>query len=508
MNNSVNKQTTLIRKNGFYTKYLAVCKDKNTAPLCAIKRNEQKILDLIGDRIGTNNWLAIIDAIENDATLTMISINLRKHPVELCDEVDSILKLYKFKTKIPLLSKIIFGNLIRSISNCLSINTSLTTLNLNGLPLSTKYMQFLVEGISKNISLRYISLERCALLDEGCELICNTVKYLPNIELLNFSQCDLSDNSAIPLSELIKSQSIHRYTEGWKHSLRYREIDPNNISGLKRLILNKNPQIGSETVRKLVDALKDDDWVKIIEMQHCGVSDPDADLIIALLKQNKSILIFDVKHNEALSKHRSDQIKQMLGCDSNTINESGSTLPLSNKTIIDNQKEELTFVRLQLNTETTNRKRSEELTNQLQSKLVEYEKKIEENTFKTPEGHTLIETNKLNNLLNESKQLKLLQSQTFIKDKRRKKYRSTTNSQKCNNQIGELSQKPKSLYSIQTRAQAVGSSIESLIDREYANIGDGHRMNSIIKNSSSNKNAMNAQAVFFGTSPSLSAESE
>ena len=39
-------------------------------------------------------------------------------------------------------------------------------------------------------------------------------------------------------------------------------IDPETIPGLRKLILNSNTRIGDEGVDMLVEALKDDVWIK------------------------------------------------------------------------------------------------------------------------------------------------------------------------------------------------------------------------------------------------------
>lgn len=48
-------------------------------------------------------------------------------------------------------------------------------------------------------------------------------------------------------------------------------------------------------------------------MRNCGLKNPAGTLIIDLITRNKSILIFDVKNNDGISKHFLDHIQKLLG---------------------------------------------------------------------------------------------------------------------------------------------------------------------------------------------------
>lgn len=61
---------------------------------------------------------------------------------------------------------------------------------------------------------------------------------------------------------LFKHQSIVRYSEGWEQSLRYRQIEPDKICGLKKLLINNNMLMGNDSLQLIIDALSDDEWMK------------------------------------------------------------------------------------------------------------------------------------------------------------------------------------------------------------------------------------------------------
>lgn len=66
------------QSNGFYRKYLSICRHKNIGSLSDIKKGSPFVLDLFIDRIDIDNWLAIIESLSNDSTLATISLKLRK----------------------------------------------------------------------------------------------------------------------------------------------------------------------------------------------------------------------------------------------------------------------------------------------------------------------------------------------------------------------------------------------------------------------------------------------
>lgn len=108
-----------------------------------------------------------------------------------------------------------------------------------------------------------LSFARSNLMDDGCVIICSTIKHLSHIEKINFSNCDLTDLSATHISDLIKFQTINRYSEEWMKSFRYQDLDSSATPpGLKCLVLNGNVDLGDKGVQRIIMDLKDDEWIK------------------------------------------------------------------------------------------------------------------------------------------------------------------------------------------------------------------------------------------------------
>lgn len=58
--------------------------------------------------------------------------------------------------------------------------------------------------MATNDSLKEVSFQRSNIYDKGCEAICNTIKYLANIEKLNLSECELTTKGAEYIADMIK----------------------------------------------------------------------------------------------------------------------------------------------------------------------------------------------------------------------------------------------------------------------------------------------------------------
>lgn len=59
----------------------------------------------------------------------------------------------------------------------------------------------------------------------------------------------------------LQYQKIHRYSENWVHTLRYRLPDLDQMAGLRRVSVCGNP-LGDAGAAALVTVLADDLWIK------------------------------------------------------------------------------------------------------------------------------------------------------------------------------------------------------------------------------------------------------
>lgn len=382
------------RNNCFYANHVDLCKKRNVQPL--LNGKEKRILDFFTDRVKLDDWPSIIKSLMTDESLHYISIRSRKTYPLVLEKLDTEKKCRTNKTEPPITFKFIFSALIESISNSLMINTSVTTLFLEGLPLVGKYMQTLSKGIAQNTSLKSISFARTNMADEGCATFCATIKHLPNVESINLSHCQLTSKGAECVSGLLQYQKILRYSEGWKKSLRYQEVDPSSIPGLRHVALSHNCEIGDEGLAALVTVLADDVWITGVEMKNCGLSDVSADAIIECINLNKTIVVFDIRDNEQISDEMANCVRRKLGI--------FDTVPVkvSAKSEAAAAKERVLFLEQQLEMEAYNRRQVEVLNEQLHKQLMEFHKDIcKREEYPIPKGYCLVVKETLDELLQE-----------------------------------------------------------------------------------------------------------
>lgn len=90
-------------------------------------------------------------------------------------------------------------------------------------------------------------------------------------------------------------------------------MDADKIPGLKSVCINHNPEIGDEGLQHLLAVLKEDEWIKSLEMQHCGLTDDGGRAIVECLDFNKTLMVFDVRNNAAISNSTMNQIRKQFG---------------------------------------------------------------------------------------------------------------------------------------------------------------------------------------------------
>ncbi|VDM16745.1 unnamed protein product [Hydatigera taeniaeformis] len=102
----------------------------------------------------------------------------------------------------------------------------------------------------------------------------------------------------------------------WKESLRYQTPNLDTMSGIRRLTLNDNPHIGNNGSKLLCEVLRDDRWVKAIDLQNCGLGDSAGQAWLNLLKApakglkgtgemagNRTLGIVDLRRNKKMDRN-------------------------------------------------------------------------------------------------------------------------------------------------------------------------------------------------------------
>ncbi|SPP80356.1 protein Cep78 homolog [Drosophila guanche] len=304
------------RSRCFHLRYMELCRAKNWTPSPEIqkKSNDKTKLELFADKLAVNDWMMVIEALQHDIVLQSLVLRMRRsYPKSTIEPIDTESRARLFRQRPVVFTRFIFRCLVHSIANSVSTNKNLTVLKLEGLPLYNGYIESIANALGANENLETLSFRSSNIGDRGCEIICSTAKYLNRIAYVDLSDCNISAKGAAHVADMIKMQKISQFTEGWEKSLRYQDVDLSSISGLRTVMLANNPLIGDQGLRCITEVLKEDAWIRVIDMQCCGLTDFGAKLIQICLDWNTVIQEFNVKHNQGISPFMQRSIREQLG---------------------------------------------------------------------------------------------------------------------------------------------------------------------------------------------------
>ncbi|KAJ8035646.1 Centrosomal protein of 78 kDa [Holothuria leucospilota] len=292
-------QARHLRSRDFLTIYTQLCALQDTCPLTSVKAHlSEGTLDLNVDRIRLPDWAPILNSLRINKNLQKVAL---KSYYQSGFKSEGKVKLgHKHRPSQkppPILSKDVTHKLCISLRECLQGTESLERLSLQGIPLRKYGMQNIAKGLSKTRTLQHLSLEYCRLSNTAVGLLCQGIYSSPCLKSLNLTGCGLTKTGAEAIAKLIKHQSTSRHSEAWKDSLRYRRPNLDQMPGLRRITLNNNPLINDAGALSLADALKDDLWLKALDMQHCGISNIGGAAILEALKGNATIVVLDIRRN-------------------------------------------------------------------------------------------------------------------------------------------------------------------------------------------------------------------
>ncbi|XP_073967223.1 uncharacterized protein [Choristoneura fumiferana] len=210
-----------------------------------------------------------------------------------------------------ILTNFMLTNLLEAVSQLLANTTLLTSLLLEGLPLKIPYLNPVCEALLANNSLRHVFLPRCLVGDAGCLAICKAVRCMPNILTLDLSGCELTPLGASYIADLLKYQKIHRYSENWVHTLRYRLPDLDQMAGLRRVSVCGNP-LGDAGAAALLTVLADDLWIKAMDLQNCELTESTAQTVLQMMESNTTLVVLDLRHNPAIASESLGKVRGAL----------------------------------------------------------------------------------------------------------------------------------------------------------------------------------------------------
>lgn len=298
----------------FASCYDNLCALQNSGPLGSITANlDELIIDCNADRIRHSDWTPILNALKINKTLKSVAFRSYWQQTLYPDEEVTEQRLQALRKKAPAIrSKDITYRVCRAVKECLAVTENLTSLNFEGIPLRERDLTCLAKGIAKNKTLQHMSLEFCQIGDSGVEILCNAIKNNTSVITVNFSGCSLTWKGADTLAKVIKHQATRRHSVAWQDSLRYRRPDLDRMPGLRRITICKNPLINDRGAELIAEALKDDLWVKALDMQQCGISTEGAMSFQPVLKFNSTICVLDLRLNPLIEREVFGSLMEQL----------------------------------------------------------------------------------------------------------------------------------------------------------------------------------------------------
>ncbi|XP_078667054.1 centrosomal protein of 78 kDa-like [Branchiostoma floridae x Branchiostoma belcheri] len=307
-------ETVQVRQRGAYdfgTYYDNLCALQNTVPLPAVKAHlSDGVLDLNSDRLRGPDFTPLLNTLRINKSLTFVAVRSYYQPLPSDTPVG---KRHLFKKRAPpVRTKDLTLRICKALRECLTVTPSLSCLEVTNLPLRNRDLEHLAKGISKNTTLAHLSLEYCRIGDDGLEVICQAVKNSATITSVNFTGCGLTARGADTLAKIIKHQAMKRHNEAWQDSLRYRRPDLDRMTGIRRITMNSNPMMDDLGAMALAEALKDDLWVKALDLQQCGISTEGAKALYDVLRTNTTVVVLDLRRNPLIDRSMMQSIMEQV----------------------------------------------------------------------------------------------------------------------------------------------------------------------------------------------------
>lgn len=297
----------------FHLCYNDLCKMQSMMPLAVVMAHQKKnMLCLNGDRLTYDEWVPVLHALSLDNSLHFISVHSTRSAKIAMEDMATESRVRTLR-RVPLLqTRYILLLLMKAIRTCMCHTEVLASVELEGLPLAPHYLSELVKGVQSCRSLQHISLCRSPIGDEGCQLICRATKLHTNIQSLDLSSCGITAEGVLAVVEMLKHQKIQRYSEIWRQTLRDQEPNLDSLPGVHRVTLNHNINIGDVGAVHLMDVLRDDVFLKALDLQNCGVGNTGGKAALEMLHSNMSLEIVDLRGNQNISSELLTQIMRQL----------------------------------------------------------------------------------------------------------------------------------------------------------------------------------------------------
>jgi hypothetical protein len=267
----------------------------------------------------------------------------------------------------------ILGNLevFKATQRNLKITRSLSFLQFWAVRLGKKSWKWLCEGIEENSTVKILSLNACGIDNVAFEFLVPALDKNTSIEILDLSYNYMGDDMACYIAKIISNEWERRDNVVWLHGLRGEKVaqqdsKKSNIktsrhSGLQSLILRYN-DFQNYLCGELSRVLSYDIYVRSIDLRNNNITEKGVKYLISSLKSNKILLNWDLRDNDGFIPKLHRKLAILL---------LGNLKRAQIKRVVDVEK--------WVNSELLTIEVPENMVEQIQAKLNNFDKPIQEN---------------------------------------------------------------------------------------------------------------------------------
>eukprot|EP00056_Hartaetosiga_gracilis_P014095 m.239696 g.239696 ORF g.239696 m.239696 type:complete len:479 (-) comp13974_c0_seq1:1007-2443(-) len=304
----------------FLTNYLSICRQRGLCPITAMHAHRARVsnssLSLKVDRLQHHEWEPILQSLKKNVSLTRISLysewfSAQRRVTRERSRMSARKRgksKHSYRNRNDLLAPHLLNpppihegpaviELCRVLKILLSRNDQLKHLELNGIPLSSRALRILADGVASS-SLETLMVVDAMTDDVGIRILSDGVQVCSSLRVLSLKYNLFTSRGLRYVLDVLRSQSALRGASAWETSLRGRVPDMVAHKGILALDLSYNEYLGDDGVKEVYDTLLDNTWLLSLSLRCCGLTDSCSQSLHALFKRNETLLECDLSGNQ------------------------------------------------------------------------------------------------------------------------------------------------------------------------------------------------------------------
>ncbi|XP_044170560.1 NLR family CARD domain-containing protein 3-like [Acropora millepora] len=284
-------------------------------------------LGLDWNSIGGEGAKCLSEALRVNTSLTSLNLSHTSIGDEGAKSISEALRVNTSLTSLDLSHNSFHDEGAKSLSEALRVNTSLTSLDLSHtyigdeganslfealranflIPLVLGWIIILYEGVKSlsetlrgNTSLTSLVLDWNSIHDEGVKSLSEALRVNTSLTSLDLSHTSIGDEGANSLSEALRVSFLIYFVWGWINVL-YEGVKSlsetlRGNTSLTSLVLDWN-SIRDEGVKSLSEALRVNTSLTSLDLSHTSIGDEGANSLSEALRVNTSLTCLDLSNN-------------------------------------------------------------------------------------------------------------------------------------------------------------------------------------------------------------------